>query len=242
MVPAVDASLGELKALRARDGRSERARVEVLFEGWSRFIALRETGVLAVQGITGALGRVDRLSTEISRIFAPLRAITQHEVELEATRIGQAHARALAAYGTSRWGIWLTTIGAFVVGIGSVLLLTRNVVPRIRRFSEFASAVADGDLNRRLSARGSDELARLGRALDEMVQRRAIGSRHEAVQREFVDALQVTDSEETAHDLLKRQLKRSISASSVVVLNRNNSETGSRQRQRWPATRASGRH
>jgi hypothetical protein len=34
----------------------------------------------------------------------------------------------------------------------------------------------------------------------------------------------VTDREEIAHDLLRRQVERSIPASSVVVLNRNNSE------------------
>jgi len=42
--------------------------------------------------------------------------------------------------------------------------------------------------------------------------------------REFVDTLQVTDSEEVAHDLLRRQVERSIADSSVVVLNRNNSD------------------
>ena len=43
------------------------------------------------------------------------------------------------------------------------------------------------------------------------------------VQSEFVDTLQVTSSEEVAHDLLRRQVERSIAGSSVVVLNRNNS-------------------
>jgi diguanylate cyclase (GGDEF)-like protein len=94
-----------------------------------------------------------------------------------------------------------------------MILLARNVVPRIRRYSRFASAVASGDLSVRVAARGSDELATLGRTLDEMVERR-----------EFVDTLQVTDSEEVAHDLLKRQVQRSVPGSSAVVLNRNNSD------------------
>jgi diguanylate cyclase (GGDEF)-like protein len=42
--------------------------------------------------------------------------------------------------------------------------------------------------------------------------------------REFVDTLQVTDSEEVAHSLLKRQVQRSVPGSSAVVLSRNNSE------------------
>jgi diguanylate cyclase (GGDEF)-like protein len=102
--------------------------------------------------------------------------------------------------------------------------LTRNVVPRIRRYSQFASDVAGGELDDRLSPRGSDELATLGHALDELVQRRAVSVRHQEIQNEFVDTLQVTGSEETAHDLLRRQVERTIPASRVVVLNRNNSE------------------
>ena len=39
-----------------------------------------------------------------------------------------------------------------------------------------------------------------------------------------MDTLQVTDSEEIAHELLRRQVERSISDSSVVILNRNNGE------------------
>jgi diguanylate cyclase (GGDEF)-like protein len=113
----------------------------------------------------------------------------------------------------SRLVIWAIAIGACVLGIGSMVLLTRNVVPRIRRYSQFASAVATGDLSVRLASRGSDELAALGRTLDEMIERR-----------EFVDILQVTDREEVAHDLLKRQVERSVPGSSAVILNRNNSD------------------
>jgi HAMP domain-containing protein len=115
-------------------------------------------------------------------------------------------------------------LAAFLLGIGSVMALTRNVVPRIRRYSSFAASVASGDLRGRLDAPGSDELAMLGRALDEMVEHRAIDTKHQEVQIEFVETLQVTDSEELAHDLLKRHVERSIASSTVVVLNRNNSE------------------
>jgi hypothetical protein len=40
---------------------------------------------------------------------------------------------------------------------------------------------------------------------------------------EFTEAMQVTESEEEAHGLLKRHLERSIPGSAVVILNRNNS-------------------
>ena len=224
VVPAVDTRLAALQALHAADGPAARAQVQRLVGGWSQFVALRDTGVLAVQSaVAGGVRGSDRLARQIAGIFDPLAAITQSEAALEAVQAGQAHAAAIRTYDTSRVAIWAIALGAFALGIGSVLLLTRNVVPRIKRYSQFASAVATGDLSGRLASRGSDELATLGRALDEMVERRAVGARHAEVQSEFVDTLQVTSREEVAHDLLKRQVERSIAGSSVVVLNRNNS-------------------
>jgi diguanylate cyclase (GGDEF)-like protein len=43
-------------------------------------------------------------------------------------------------------------------------------------------------------------------------------------QREFSETLQVTESEAEAHQLVKRHLERSLPASRIVVLNRNNSQ------------------
>ena len=224
VVPAVDTGLAALQALHAADGPAARAQVQRLVRGGSQFVALRDTGVLAVQSaVAGGVRGSDRLARQIAGIFDPLAAITQSEAALEAVQAGQAHAAAIRTYDTSRVAIWAIALGAFALGIGSVLMLTRNVVPRIKRYSQFASAVATGDLSGRLASRGSDELATLGRALDEMVERRAVGAKHAEVQSEFVDTLQVTSREEVAHDLLKRQVERSIAGSSVVVLNRNNS-------------------
>jgi diguanylate cyclase (GGDEF)-like protein len=225
VVPDVDTALAELQALHANDTRAERGAVDRLVRGWSQFVALRDTGVLGAQSaVVGGLSGSNRLTRQIAGIFDPLSAITQTQAALEAAHAGQAHARAVQTYDTSRLVIWAIAIGAFGLGIGSMLLLTRDVVPRIRRYSQFASAVASGDLSGRLDSRGSDELATLGRALDEMVERRAVGAKQQEVQSEFVDTLQVTDSETVAHDLLKRQVERSIVGSSVVVLNRNNSD------------------
>lgn len=210
VVPSVDTGLSELQELHAHDPSAERARVQRLAQGWSQFIALRDTGALNLQP---AGGGGDRLSDRLIAIFDPLSAITQSEAALETEQAGDAYAQAVQTYDRSRLVIWSIAIGACLLGIGSMLLLARNVVPRIRRYSRFASAVASGDLSVRVAERGTDELATLGRTLDEMVQRR-----------EFVDTLQVTDSEEVAHDLLKRQVQRSIPGSSAVILNRNNSD------------------
>jgi diguanylate cyclase (GGDEF)-like protein len=214
IVPAVDTGLNELRVLHAGDPVSERTGAQRLARGWSQFIALRDTGALngqssAADRRVGSDGLVDRLVA----IFDPLSSITQGEAALESDQAGDAYAKAVHTYATSRLVIWTIAILACVLGLGSMLLLARNVVPRIRRYSRFAAAVASGDLSVRLDSRGSDELATLGRTLDEMVE-----------QREFVDTLQLTDSEAVAHDLLKRQIERSVPGSSVVILNRNNSD------------------
>jgi diguanylate cyclase (GGDEF)-like protein len=214
VVPAVDTGLNQLRILHAHDPVAERANVQRLARGWSQFIALRDTGALNVESSTAdGQDRSDRVTDRLVAIFDPLSTITQSEAALEADQAGDAYAKAVHTYAMSKLIIWTIAIIACVLGLGSMLLLTRNVVPRIRRYSQFASAVASGDLSVRLAPRGSDELATLGRTLDEMVERR-----------EFLDVLQVTNSADVAHDLLKRHVERSVAGSSVVILNRNNSD------------------
>jgi diguanylate cyclase (GGDEF)-like protein len=70
---------------------------------------------------------------------------------------------------------------------------------------------------------GSDELSELGLALNEMVERRISEQTREGAQTEFAEVMQLTETEEEAHNLLKRQVERLIPQSSVVMLNRNNS-------------------
>src|ERR1044072_6182850 len=113
---------------------------------------------------------------------------------------------------------------SLVLGVGMVLWLIRAVVPRTRDYSRFAARVAVGDVGARLVPTGSDELADLGRTLDDMVSRQESERSYQATQHEFVDAMQVTESEDEAHLLLKRHLERSVAESLVVVLNRNNSD------------------
>ncbi len=114
-------------------------------------------------------------------------------------------------------------VALLVASAGLAFWLVRSVVPRARRYADFASRVSDGDLRARLDARGSDELDDLGRSLDGLVDARRAAEAYAETQAEFNDALQVADSEEEAHLVVRAHLERSIEASSVVVLNRNNS-------------------
>jgi diguanylate cyclase (GGDEF)-like protein len=96
-------------------------------------------------------------------------------------------------------------------------------VPRVREYSRFAGRIARGDLSQRLGPKGRDELSDLGHALNDMVDRRQAALDRDEQQAQFIDAMQMTATEDEAHDLIKRHLERSVSESSVTVLNRNNS-------------------
>jgi diguanylate cyclase (GGDEF)-like protein len=70
---------------------------------------------------------------------------------------------------------------------------------------------------------GRDELSELGIALNEMVKRRVTERTREELQAEFAEVMQLTETEDEAHHLLKHQVERLIPNSNVVMLNRNNS-------------------
>ncbi len=63
--------------------------------------------------------------------------------------------------------IRITAVAA-VVGALLGVLVASAMSARIRRSAQLAKRLADGDLDARLNPRGSDEIAALGRALDEM--------------------------------------------------------------------------
>jgi diguanylate cyclase (GGDEF)-like protein len=134
-----------------------------------------------------------------------------------------AHARIDDEYRRSRNELALIVVGTLLAGIGSVLWLTHNVVPRIGAYSRFAADVAAGRLSARLHPTGSDELSDLGRTLNHMVERRAADHDYDTSQAALSTTLQGTESETEAHLLLKRHLERCLPGATAVVLNRNNS-------------------
>ncbi len=96
---------------------------------------------------------------------------------------------------------------ALVLGVLSAIAMTLFGLSYLRRGREQARITAENE-------RHSEERAR----------NRAEEIEYHESQREFTETLQITRGEEEAHRLLKRHLERCVAASSVVVLNRNNSE------------------
>jgi diguanylate cyclase (GGDEF)-like protein len=63
----------------------------------------------------------------------------------------------------------------------------------------------------------------VGITLKHMVDQRARDRRFEKSESEYIDTLQVTENEDEAHELLRRQVERSVEGAQAVVLVRNNS-------------------
>ena len=219
---------GEIEALRqthAHDPASERRRVAAIASEWQLFETLRRTGALDHVGFDRASVLLDeQVANRLSSIFASIADITSAESQLELAQATASHDQAVTTYHQSLWLLGIIVAAAISAGLACVILLTRNVVPRIREYAGFAQRVSNGDLDARLDPRGSDEIAQLGRALDEMVVRREADETQAAAHAEFTQLAQSAEAEDEAYELLRRQIERSIPGSRATILNRNNSD------------------
>lgn len=224
IVPQVDADIEALRAAHAADSLAERAKVQRVAGLWASFLSLRRGETLdAVVAGPSAVQHDSALAQRVRAIFGPIEGLTAQQTSLETTQAAASAGQAQASYHSSDALLLLIGIVSILIGAAVVALLTRAVVPRIRQYSDFASRVAAGEANSAVAVTGSDELSELGRALNEMVERRISEQTREGAQTEFAEVMQLTETEEEAHNLLKRQVERLIPQSSVVMLNRNNS-------------------
>jgi diguanylate cyclase (GGDEF)-like protein len=163
------------------------------------------------------------VSTRLENLAKPLRAVVTEIDAAEEQQAEEARTEAQATYARSLFLLRMIVLAGVLAGATAALWLTRDVVRRVRAYSTFAARVAAGDLETRTDPRGRDELTDLGEALNTMVSQRESARDYEVTQSEFTDALQVTETEEEAHALLKHHLERSIDDAAAVTLNRNNS-------------------
>jgi diguanylate cyclase (GGDEF)-like protein len=217
LVPAVDAGIRTLRELHAGE-EDELPEVEHLAAGWAAFKRL----------LGGGLASRDRAGREAAgrAVDAAVGPLTDKAAEMaafEGSDARESQAAAAATYRSARADIIELSAGSVAVWLLIALALIRNIVPRVRTYARFAAGVAGGELGGELAAGGGDELAELGRALNDMVRRQLEQRAHEREQAEFVDTLQLSETEAEAHGLLKRHLERSITGGTATVLNRNNS-------------------
>lgn len=206
-VPAVTAALRTVKALSA-DDEDELGQLDSIQTGLQQYAALRAEDA-----------GTEQVSAVLDRVIALAEDLRAHEEQLAQENRVAAHHQ----HGLARLRLGAAVGGTLLLGLVVAVALVRDQVPRITRYATFARDVAARQHPAPLRVRGTDELAVLGRALDELVvqdERRSAADRR---QTEFVDTLQVTSSEEEAHDLLQHHLDRSLPDSSARVLQRNNS-------------------
>ena len=199
------------------------------------YLALRRGGLYAA-------ARDDSLSEASRTALARRTDALMETIITRARRVAGQEKHSAAAVKRDSDATYRSTLAMLAASVAAVLLLglavvlglIRDMVPRIKRYSEFAADFAAGRPATTFTSHGADEIAALGRALIDMVDQREVTRQVEEQQQdrarraagrqaEFVDTLQVTRSEDEAQELLQRHLHRSIADSEVVVLRSNNS-------------------
>jgi diguanylate cyclase (GGDEF)-like protein len=222
IVPAVDRQIATLQ--QDTHTPEERTGGNQIGRDWQAF----KTVIASATFVETASGRTDeRVNDRLAdQVVNALTAVGTTVKKLQVTMAAQAstaYENIEHQYRGSLQQVAFIVIAALILGVGSVLLLIKNVVPRIRDYSRFAADVAAGQLSTRLKPAGSDELSDLGRALNQMVDRRSAEHGYDSTQAELSAALQGIETEDEAHHMLKRHLERNIPGATAIVLNRNNS-------------------
>ena len=215
--------LDDLRPITADDEAAD-AVLDGMDAGLTNVLALRRTGAYSrvpPGGDDAAANAV--LARRTVTLFRPLAMAADRLHDDENEEAARWRQQAGEDDTATRRRLAVSVAMSLLGGVVIVLLLHRDVVPRIRRYADFATAIARGHRPRPLDVRGTDELAELGRALNAMVGERTALEAQERQQTEFVDTLQMTSSEDEAHDLIKRHTERSLPGSVVTVLQSSNS-------------------
>jgi diguanylate cyclase (GGDEF)-like protein len=211
----------EIATVRANsaDSRTETAAVKVIAAGWAHLEQLRAGGALSGRDAASIAVEV----SEVEATFDPMTSAAKSIAQEEASQARSAYQAMLATYASSVRLMVLVLVLGLLSMIGVVAWLIRSVLTRTLSYSSFARAVSQGDFSKHLSPRGDDELDQLATTLDQLARRRLSEQQYDAGQAEFTSTLQLTESEQEVHDLMKRYLERTISKCTVTIFKRNNS-------------------
>ena len=216
--PTVELQLSGLVS-RSSDDPTERGLAQRIVAGWADFQQLLAAGDLLTDTAAGRAAASARTSALFNRTTTAAKSL----IRIQGRQSAQAHQAALAAYHSSIELMLIAAALGLACAIAVVAWLIRSVLPRTLAYSAFAGEVSEGSYTRRMKPTGDDELAGLGRVLDDLAQRRQDEDTYDHNQRELLESLQLTETEQEARGLLKRHLQRSVGNSEITVLNRNNS-------------------
>jgi len=220
LIPAVQDALEPVATLSAQDGR-EVAAVQTINANLARF-----EGVLADQlpravASNKQAATEDEISATFGNAVRAASAITNQEV----ADANAAYRSISRDYDFSIELMLLAGIVGLLCSIATVIWLIRSVLPRTLSYSAFATEIAQGDYSRRLKPQGRDELAQLGRVLDDLAEGRATENAYDREKLELIEALQAIEQEHDAHQLLRRHLELTISDTQVTAGRPNSADT-----------------
>lgn len=218
LLPAAQTALGPVAALSAQNPR-ELAAFQSINASWAKFEAVLADQLPTATSPVADSKVEDQINNEFHAAILAAKSIT----EQEAGAADAAYRTVTRDYDFSIELMLIAGTVGLLCSIATVARLIRSVLPRTLSYSAFATEVSRGDYGRRLNPVGADELAQLGRVLDELAEGRQAADSYDRNKLELIDALQATEQEHDAHQLLQRHLERTICATTVTILNRNNS-------------------
>jgi diguanylate cyclase (GGDEF)-like protein len=223
LIPLVTQTLNSVRDLDS-DKPVELQKLDQIQAGFDQYLQLRGTDGAIVPAAAAQSTAVPGSSADrIADLFDPITRLAD-ALRVDETHLAAQHKqRADHAYRSAQVVLGAGVGFSLLLGLLVALLLSRNLVPRIRRYAEFATRIAAGEATDILRTAGRDELSDLARALNTMVAQRDLRHAQDLSQAEFVDTLQVSSTEEEAHQLIQRHLQRSLPESAAIVLQRNNS-------------------
>lgn len=179
-------------------------------QDWQRYVFLTHTQFLPANRNSNT-GNVHPSFGRLSPLYGSLQTNIQKIRTQSQARAEAARASVETAYSTSRFVIVSETILTVFVSAVIGLTLSGNIARRIRTLRDATVAVSGGDLNQRVSLRGSDELVLLANNFNLMVtslrqQRLLLEERNaelsaslETQRRLMEDLVQRRQAEEAAH-------------------------------------------
>lgn len=194
-------------------------------EAYARVVA-----ALLEQRLPGS--RVD--AAAVSRTDVKYDALVQDQQAFTA-RVDAVRTVSLAARGrsedrTRRW-LQLTTVVAAVLLVGLSLLIRLSILRTLRRLRDVAMAIAAGDFAARCGQAGTDEIAELGAAVDDMaaslttmVDRLEDEAQRDGFGRRLADAFDMADDEPATYAVVGRALAGIIPGAPVELLLADSSE------------------
>ncbi|HET9720262.1 MAG TPA: diguanylate cyclase [Solirubrobacteraceae bacterium] len=211
--PRVNATIATLESRSLTSGAVGREVLAKLESSWQHVL----------QRLPELNGPPAARANALDALFAPALKQVASIRTAAASATDRAHALAMQSASASRQLVVDSTAIMVLIGCCMITLAALAIVPRLRRYARFACAVARREASSELMVTGSDEIASLGAALNEMVRRHAARELHDSRQAEFGHAMQLAETETEAQELLERHIGRAVPGSVVVTLKHNNS-------------------